>query len=522
MDPISYGVAAKQKQRIEKVIAEPDSTSGVITVPQVIAAGETITVPAGRTAVLPNVQVDGTLNVQGDVFIPSGATMSKVVEKVASTDNAIVRFNGATGDVQNSGVIIDDSNNVTQNGTSSSQFSLNVGGSLKGWLYSGTSGTALASADYLTFNTNNTEKMRIDANGNVGIGVTPSAWGSGTKVIDLGIGTAIANMSSIASSVFAANCYYNDGWKYKNSYNASLYEHNGMYHTWSLAPSGTAGNAITWTNAMTLDNNQLGLSVLQFNAYGYGANNTFEFVHRTANKGFDWYVNAGSNRAMNLNHSGSLNVIGNITSGYNGSSFTGNTYIINYDTASNSYILIQGRNTSAGGSYVLESLSAGVRKSAILDNGTFQSATNSYGSTSDAKLKENVVDATPKLEKLMQVKVRNFNYIGDEHKQIGVVAQEIEKIFPSIVYETKDTKQVEVKKVRQVIDKEAVLSEDGVVLEEATYKDEEYTEFETVETGETTKNVKYSVIYMMLLKAMQEQQEIINDLKARVEVSEAK
>lgn len=82
MDPISYGVAAKQKQRIEKVIAEPDSTSGVITVPQVIAAGETITVPAGRVAVLPNVQVDGTLNVEGEVFIPSGASFSKTAEVV--------------------------------------------------------------------------------------------------------------------------------------------------------------------------------------------------------------------------------------------------------------------------------------------------------------------------------------------------------------------------------------------------------------------------------------------------------
>lgn len=80
MDPISYGVAAKQKQRIEKVIAEPDSTSGVITVPQVIAAGETITVPAGRVAVLPNVQVAGELVVDGEVFIPSGSSFSKVVE----------------------------------------------------------------------------------------------------------------------------------------------------------------------------------------------------------------------------------------------------------------------------------------------------------------------------------------------------------------------------------------------------------------------------------------------------------
>lgn len=41
-----------------------------------IASGETITIPAGRTAVLPNVQVDGTLNIDGTVFIPSGSTLT--------------------------------------------------------------------------------------------------------------------------------------------------------------------------------------------------------------------------------------------------------------------------------------------------------------------------------------------------------------------------------------------------------------------------------------------------------------
>lgn len=112
MDIISFNEAATANGRIEKFIENPDSNSGIVTVPKVIEAGESVTVPAGRVAVLPNVQVDGTLNVQGDVFIPSGATMSKVVEKVASTDNAIVRFNGATGDVQNSGAYIDDSGNV--------------------------------------------------------------------------------------------------------------------------------------------------------------------------------------------------------------------------------------------------------------------------------------------------------------------------------------------------------------------------------------------------------------------------
>lgn len=80
MDAISYSYADKQAKRIKKFINDPDSTSGVLTVPKVIASGENITIPAGRVAVLPNVQVDGTLNIEGEVFIPSGATFSKVVE----------------------------------------------------------------------------------------------------------------------------------------------------------------------------------------------------------------------------------------------------------------------------------------------------------------------------------------------------------------------------------------------------------------------------------------------------------
>lgn len=60
---------------IKKFIADPDSNSGIVTVPKVIGAGESVTIPAGRIAVLPNVQVDGTLNVLGEVFIPAGSTV---------------------------------------------------------------------------------------------------------------------------------------------------------------------------------------------------------------------------------------------------------------------------------------------------------------------------------------------------------------------------------------------------------------------------------------------------------------
>ena len=75
MDAVSYSHADKQKQRIEKFNANPDSNSGIVTVPKVIGAGESVTVPAGRVAVLPNIQVDGEIVVQGEVFVPAGSSV---------------------------------------------------------------------------------------------------------------------------------------------------------------------------------------------------------------------------------------------------------------------------------------------------------------------------------------------------------------------------------------------------------------------------------------------------------------
>ena len=116
----------------------------------------------------------------------------------------------------------------------------------------------------------------------------------------------------------------------------------------------------------------------------------------------------------------------------------------------------------------------------IYGNGNVVNINNSYGVLSDVKLKENIVDATPKLENLLKVKIRNYNLIGEETKQIGVVAQELEEIFPSMVEEVEDFKEVEV--------------ED----EEGNFKKERQS------LGTTTKSVKMSVFVPMLIKAVQE------------------
>jgi len=76
----------------------------------------------------------------------------------------------------------------------------------------------------------------------------------------------------------------------------------------------------------------------------------------------------------------------------------------------------------------------------IYGNGNVQNANNSYGAISDASLKENIVDATPKLADLLKIQVRNFNLKDDETKlkQLGVVAQELETVFPNMVDTDKD------------------------------------------------------------------------------------
>jgi hypothetical protein len=101
-----------------------------------------------------------------------------------------------------------------------------------------------------------TERMRIDSSGNVGIGVTPSAWFSNSRVIQIGTGGSVAGRSNDASVVeLSANQFINTSGTrtYISTAVASLYEQNSGQHRFFTAASGTAGNAISFTQAMTLD-----------------------------------------------------------------------------------------------------------------------------------------------------------------------------------------------------------------------------------------------------------------------------
>jgi hypothetical protein len=94
--------------------------------------------------------------------------------------------------------------------------------------------------------------MTIDASGNLGLEITPSNWSVGTA-IDIAEGPGI--LGFVNETYFSNNAYFNSGWKFKQNSFATMYTQDSTgKHIWNLGGTGTSGNAITFNQAMTLNN----------------------------------------------------------------------------------------------------------------------------------------------------------------------------------------------------------------------------------------------------------------------------
>lgn len=104
-----------------------------------------------------------------------------------------------------------------------------------------------------------TERARIDSSGNLGLGVVPSAWDTSVmRALQVGSGATFAGDTPGAAfrARILANAYYGSGaYRYIGNGPALLHTVNANSSTyeWNIAPTGTAGNAISFTQAMTLD-----------------------------------------------------------------------------------------------------------------------------------------------------------------------------------------------------------------------------------------------------------------------------
>jgi hypothetical protein len=90
-----------------------------------------------------------------------------------------------------------------------------------------------------------------EVSGNLGLGVTPSAWSSGKALEISGFGNGFWMPNTLAQWQLN-NAIFNSGFKYAYNGVASAYNSESGQHSWYTAPSGTAGDTITFTQAMTL------------------------------------------------------------------------------------------------------------------------------------------------------------------------------------------------------------------------------------------------------------------------------
>jgi hypothetical protein len=368
-----------------------------------------------------------------------------------------------------------------------------------------------ATGYYPTFWSNNTERMRIDSSGNVGIGATPKAYHSDYKAIDISNSASVMGYTGNNGAWLMENLYYgtDNNWKHKNSdFSALVGMYDGVFNFYNTA-SGTAGATATLQNRLKIDSSgKVGIGLtnaadyyadqLVVSAPGEGGitiastatthNNYLLFADGTSGdtafRGQIAYAHGsdtmavvssgilkfevGSSRPERMRIDSTGNVLigdtaqlyaSKVLSSFNGATHNGYVAKTTYtSTGSNFAAFLNSGNQAAG---------------RINHNGT---TSVSYITTSDYRLKENIQSIENGLSRLNQLNPVQFDWKNTDETSEGFIAHEVQEVFPDAVCGEKDAEEMQ--------------------------------------------GMDYGRITPLLVKAIQEQQTIIDDLKTRIETLE--
>jgi hypothetical protein len=319
--------------------------------------------------------------------------------------------------------------------------------------------------------------------------------------------------------------------KYKATAAASFYRLSGGQHLWYNAASGTAGATASFTQAMTLNaSGQLGIgqtnptATLHLKAGGNpvitldGAT-TSGFIDFTDTRlqlhggGGAVYFVAGNAERARITSGGYFKASNDATyqdsagayHEFRTDSGTQSTAVFtnkNASTPNGIYMLFPAGSPDNNTQYFALFGDSTTTRCVIYSDGDVLNHDGVYGTISDERLKQDIVDAGSQWDDIKAIRFRKYRMKTDVEANpdapamLGVVAQELEQVSPGLVDEHPDFEE------REVTD------EDGNVTTEK------------VQVG-TTKTVKSSILLMKAAVALQEAMARIEALEARLAVLEA-
>jgi hypothetical protein len=356
-----------------------------------------------------------------------------------------------------------------------------------------------ADVDFRIESDTNANAFFLDgATGNIGISLTPRAW-SGYRAVDIAGPGAIASTDGGDTFTQVAHGSWFDGtnWIYQyTGVGAARYQMTGPSgggnHSWYVAGTGTAGNAITFTQAMTLTaSGRLGLGVTSPTSFIHAkdpaaADTTYRFEPSTNSYKSTLYVSSSSSGDggirydSNLNQTtlisygnmlfcvGTTNISGSvgderarITSG--GDLLVGTTSNGTYGgvvaavdivrtTANQSALSVKNATAAqqtisvwnavdTGTIYFIEFADKVSRttRGSITSNGTL----TAYNTSSDRRLKENIAPADDAGSVIDAIKIVKHDWKAGGHTRYGAIAQDLHAVAPEAVTVGDDGEEVE-------------------------------------------------------------------------------
>ncbi|KAB2938002.1 MAG: tail fiber domain-containing protein [Hyphomicrobium sp.] len=309
-----------------------------------------------------------------------------------------------------------------------------------------------------------TAQFIVDKNGNVGIGTTtPGIFIGGTSPLTIAAGTAagqpaLSVVNTFSSASYAQIAYAGSGRSYTTGVgNASettfgvaskwyVFDNNANAMRVTVDTSGNVGIGTTTptsqltigkigrpslalinadTSDATIDTLFTSNSTINANVRNWGM---FQSVTNYGDFAFKVSTTRGGD-ARSGTTALYMDYLGNVGIGTTGLGTPGRLMIA-FDSNSQQGITIQTTSTSVNGHYVRFANSGGTLIGGISKNVNDTSVT--YNTSSDRRVKENIVTTTLGLDPLMQLPVREFSFINDPSHATttGFIAQELRNIFP--------------------------------------------------------------------------------------------